>query len=143
MKTCSSDGLSSSLYDDCTSAEYRDDAMATCQPLVCTPGEPACNGNIATTCNAEGVARLVDNLQPQHISWWARVGQSNLSSTYFLLQADDAGSDRLFSMYFRYTGYLRNYVDSYTSYEVPYAANVWYHIELRNIDWTAGPTTYT
>ena len=51
---CSSNGQSASVFDQCTSAEYCDAASSTCKPRVCTPSQPACDGDIATTCNALG-----------------------------------------------------------------------------------------
>jgi hypothetical protein len=53
---CSADGLSTTLYSTCTSTQYCDSStsVATCKAQVCTPGQPACNGTVATTCNANG-----------------------------------------------------------------------------------------
>jgi hypothetical protein len=51
---CSSDGTSEAELDDCQTDEYCDGADATCKAQVCVPDQPACNGNVATTCNARG-----------------------------------------------------------------------------------------
>jgi hypothetical protein len=54
VRTCSAKGDSSTLYQSCGTADYCDSTSATCQPLVCTPNQPACSGQIATTCNSVG-----------------------------------------------------------------------------------------
>jgi hypothetical protein len=53
---CSADGLSTTLYSTCTSTQYCDSSttVATCKAQICTPGQPACNGTVSTTCNAAG-----------------------------------------------------------------------------------------
>jgi hypothetical protein len=56
VRYCYSDGLTSVATDPCTELEFcqADGATAACVDLLCTPDEPACNSNIATTCNAAG-----------------------------------------------------------------------------------------
>jgi hypothetical protein len=54
LRRCAADGLSSSVLDTCTTTEWCDAAGSACQPQVCSPGEPACDGTRATTCNATG-----------------------------------------------------------------------------------------
>jgi hypothetical protein len=54
VKLCGADGLSYALWWDCWDGEYCDAATATCKDQICTPDTPACDGTIATTCNAEG-----------------------------------------------------------------------------------------
>ena len=55
---CSPDGLVDSVIDSCTSNEYCDAVTATCRTLLCTPNQPACDANVATTCNALGSGYL-------------------------------------------------------------------------------------
>lgn len=52
---CSTDGSSSTKAAGCLSTQYCDDATATCVEVLCKPfNQPSCDGNIATTCNANG-----------------------------------------------------------------------------------------
>jgi hypothetical protein len=52
--SCSNNGSSSSIYDDCGATEYCAENDSTCNAVVCTPGGKICNGALATTCNAVG-----------------------------------------------------------------------------------------
>jgi len=51
---CSGDGLTEPIARTCTSAEYCDASATTCEPQICTPDAPACNAELATTCNSIG-----------------------------------------------------------------------------------------
>jgi hypothetical protein len=62
VRQCSSDGLSDSLVQTCTSTQYCDATSATCKATVCTPNQPACNNRIATTCNANGSGYLTGGI---------------------------------------------------------------------------------
>jgi hypothetical protein len=52
VRRCADDGLSSSLEAMCTPDQHCQ--QGACRSGVCEAGEPACNGTIATTCNASG-----------------------------------------------------------------------------------------
>jgi hypothetical protein len=54
VRKCAGNGLSSTEVTTCASNEYCDAASATCKTGICAPGEPACDGTRATTCNASG-----------------------------------------------------------------------------------------
>jgi formylglycine-generating enzyme required for sulfatase activity len=54
VRQCDESGLSSEEQQLCGSGEYCDVASATCKTGVCAPGQPACDGNRATTCNSVG-----------------------------------------------------------------------------------------
>jgi hypothetical protein len=56
VRSCSSDGLSSYLYSDCSSTQWCDASVSTpvCRAQVCRPGDAVCGGSRATTCNAAG-----------------------------------------------------------------------------------------
>ena len=54
VRKCADNGLSSTEVTSCARHEYCDAASATCKTGVCSPGEPACDGTRATTCNASG-----------------------------------------------------------------------------------------
>ena len=51
---CSQNGLDKWLSWDCTPTQYCDGATATCRARICVPTQPACDANVATTCNADG-----------------------------------------------------------------------------------------
>ena len=54
VRLCSIDGLTSSLYQTCSSSQYCDATSASCKAQVCTPNQPACNLTTATVCNTDG-----------------------------------------------------------------------------------------
>lgn len=54
VRECASDGLSSAELEACATDHYCDTATAQCLPGTCSPNAPSCDGNRATTCNAEG-----------------------------------------------------------------------------------------
>jgi hypothetical protein len=62
VRKCASDGLSSVVTDRCDTNEYCDAASATCKEGVCAPNEPACNVNVAATCNADGSGYLAGGM---------------------------------------------------------------------------------
>lgn len=54
VRLCSADGLKSSAWLDCGANQYCDPKTLTCQKGICPPSQPTCNGDVATTCNAQG-----------------------------------------------------------------------------------------
>lgn len=54
VRDCAADGLSSAEVETCGEGTYCDVASATCKSGTCAPNQPACDGNRATTCNANG-----------------------------------------------------------------------------------------
>jgi formylglycine-generating enzyme required for sulfatase activity len=54
VRKCADDGLSSQELDTCTAGEYCEAQSASCVPGTCAPNQPACDGNRATVCNANG-----------------------------------------------------------------------------------------
>lgn len=58
-RTCIANGTAfGTLQDTCQTTEHCVDNARYCATDVCTQGAPACNGNIATTCNADGSGYL-------------------------------------------------------------------------------------
>jgi len=51
---CDDTGYASTVVKTCEDQEVCDPVTATCVQRTCAPYEPACNGNVATTCNAAG-----------------------------------------------------------------------------------------
>lgn len=54
VRQCSAKGDRYSVVQTCTATQYCDAPSKTCKNQVCAPGLAACNGTIATTCNADG-----------------------------------------------------------------------------------------
>jgi hypothetical protein len=54
VRQCAEDGLSSEVTGTCEMNEYCDTESATCEEGVCAPNQPACNDDVATTCNENG-----------------------------------------------------------------------------------------
>lgn len=44
----------------CPDGEFCDETLVECQPRVCTPNEPVCDNNVATTCNEDGSGFVAD-----------------------------------------------------------------------------------
>ncbi len=55
---CASDRLSWTLRQDCAAGTYCDAASPACKAWLCTPSQPACDGNTARTCNGNGSGYL-------------------------------------------------------------------------------------
>jgi hypothetical protein len=54
-RQCSVKGDTYTVVQTCSGVtDYCDAATGTCKPKACTAGQPACNGRIKTTCNADG-----------------------------------------------------------------------------------------
>ena len=52
---CYSDGMSSYVVEYCDqNNEFCNPESGDCEPLLCQPDQPACDGSIATTCNSTG-----------------------------------------------------------------------------------------
>ncbi len=55
---CAPDRLSWTRKEDCTGGTFCDDASPACKAWLCTPSQPACDGNAAKTCNGDGSGYL-------------------------------------------------------------------------------------
>jgi hypothetical protein len=58
VRLCNLDGSASTPLQNCGANQYCDPATFSCKLGVCAPSQPACNGSIATTCNANGSGYL-------------------------------------------------------------------------------------
>jgi hypothetical protein len=54
IRVCASSGLSSKVLETCQADEYCEPQAGVCKVGVCSPDQPACDGNAATHCNPEG-----------------------------------------------------------------------------------------
>ncbi len=54
LRQCDGTGNSSTVYKQCLASEFCDSTALDCFPQICTPDNPACDANVATTCNADG-----------------------------------------------------------------------------------------
>ncbi len=83
-----------------------------------------------------GLERTLDNVRPGYASFWIRPTRNDVSTSYFVLR-DPYGQEILW-FFARSSGRL--YVNGEESY--PYAADTWYHIEFRDIDFNAQSFSY-
>lgn len=76
---------------------------------------------------------------PNYISYWANSSNAGTSDTYFVIGDNSTnGNNGIAFIYFWGSGSIRFITNSSATYvNVPYTANTWYHIELRNVDWNA------
>jgi hypothetical protein len=88
------------------------------------------------TDHNDGIYTTVGTLQPSEISYWARSGSVSSADTYFLLNQGSTASltHEVAFIYFNDEGWI--YVAGPSTYVQTYNANVWYHIELKDISWT-------
>ena len=54
VQLCDSTGSTFSLFQTCTTGQLCNPQTVTCAVPRCTPNQPACDGNVYTTCNAQG-----------------------------------------------------------------------------------------
>jgi hypothetical protein len=90
--------------------------------------------------NWEGVYRTLPAVSPATISWWARAAQVNAMSTVLALHATTSTTTYLAIHTFDSNGQMM--LQCATTITQPYAANTWYHVELRNINWTSRKFDY-
>jgi len=96
-----------------------------------TPSNVLCLTKMGPSVTPDGLSyTFAGPVQPRSISYWVEVTlpQSTMGDTRFV-----NGTDVLFQSYFGY--YIELLYSS--PYMVAASSNTWYHVELRNIDWTA------
>lgn len=72
-----------------------------------------------------------------NVSFWAKTSAANTTGTYFVIGDSGTPSNLgIFFFYFSSSGNIRAYSSSSNVFQTPYSANTWYHIELRNINYT-------
>jgi hypothetical protein len=54
VRLCDSTGMTSTLVQTCTSNQRCNPTTTMCAAQFCTPNQPACNGNVFTTCSDDG-----------------------------------------------------------------------------------------
>ena len=90
-----------------------------------------------------GVYRTFAGLKPNRVSWWVMTASSTAVGGYFVLTSAAGLSDWIAFSYFKEDGTLvLSYDAPESSVAIPYTVNVWYHIELRDFDWTARTFDY-
>ncbi|MDO8998737.1 MAG: T9SS type A sorting domain-containing protein [Bacteroidota bacterium] len=74
--------------------------------------------------------------QPTAIEWWAKTNNVSVANGYFVVgDANIATNNGIVFCYFNSTSGLRFF--NTAGYNYPITVNTWYHIELKNINWTA------
>jgi hypothetical protein len=106
-----------------------------------TTAQAAASTRYSLRVAAGGVSRTFAGLKPKRVSWWVMAPSDKVESGQFVLTST-AGQDRLVATsYFNRDGTLVLVRDT-ESVAIPFATNQWYHIELRNVDWTAKTFDY-
>ena len=87
-----------------------------------------------------GIYNLLPGVQASEVGFWVRPGQDDLFSNYVTIR-DGANAEVIF---FFAMGTAVFYCNASTGGDatVPYVVNQWYHIEYRNINWTAKTFDY-
>ncbi len=74
--------------------------------------------------------------QPTSMEWWAKTNNVTAANGYFVVgDANIASNNGIVFCYFNATSSLRFFNSAGYNYAI--TANTWYHIELKNINWTA------
>jgi len=108
-------------------------------------GDTAANGTAHSfhivggngTQSFNGLVHLLDQLEPSEISFWARSGAKDKRDTYFAVSgsATPSATNAILWLAFNNNGYIM-INQKVTPFQVAeYDAGVWYHLEIRNIDW--------
>ncbi len=88
----------------------------------------------------DGIYQTFASHQPHRISWWVMATSRTTASGGFVLTSTSGTSDVVAFSYFAEGGTL--VLGDDTPIAILYEANVWYHIELLNLDWTAKTFDY-
>jgi hypothetical protein len=137
------------VHSQCVQSFYDDLETGAYSPLWLTG-----TGHTITTTNvspAEGIYSLditglssfytgpnvqFTSAQPTSIEWWAKTNNTTVANGYFVVgDANIATNNGIVFCYFNSTSSLRFFNTAGYNYSV--TANTWYHIELKNINWTA------
>jgi len=92
--------------------------------------------------NATGIYQIFDAIEPTYISFYVRPGSTSEADGYFVLYDSDGSSQLIWffassSGYFYLNGTSDGGHESYS-----YTADTWYHIEFRNMDFSASTFDY-
>jgi hypothetical protein len=74
-------------------------------------------------------------LTPRIVSWWIRAGQTGRTAGYFALAGSNNPSDSVAYFNFYESNMFMTGSSTTPAPAVPYIADRWYHIELRDFDW--------
>lgn len=89
------------------------------------------------TGHFDGLINYFNNITPDYISYWAMSTNSGAYTSYFVIGDDNVTSNNgLIWIYFNIGGTIHFYSNGTNDMSLPYVVNQWYHIELKNIDWT-------
>jgi hypothetical protein len=135
-----SDGI---LNENFENGSYSDWTPATTNYTISatsTPGANATNYALSMTKTLSGTTpdglfySFSTGVQPKSISYWVKSSSTSGSVGYFSLSG--AAGTIYYSCFACYlgTGYMTAASTTYNS--VSFTSGIWYHVELRNIDWS-------
>lgn len=130
-----SDGFESGSYTPTWSlGPQLSPTVTTTSPAVGNYRLEATGGNLT---HLDGLSTSFPAATPTTISWWINPQGNNASISYFVAgnSAVTASNCIVFCYYVGSVGTIR-FVSGF-NYERPANTNQWYHIELRNINWSA------
>jgi hypothetical protein len=129
------DGILNENFEDGTYSHWT--AATTNYTIkVASPGANGSNYALTMTKTIPGTVpdglsyTFPTGVQPHVISYWVNAAAASTSAFGYFRVVN--GTDILFYSYF--ASYL--YLNYSTSYLVSMMPTIWYHVELRNIDWT-------
>ncbi len=83
-----------------------------------------------------GVSQDFPSSQPAYVSFKVKPGSTTLADAYFLLGDVNSFGNGIAFFYAREDGLMGLYISASSNSMIPYAANTWYHIEYRNINFS-------
>jgi hypothetical protein len=128
------------FFEDFEDGNYAGWTVVSATASIVTPGANGtsdCLQVTGSTAHYSGIYRAFSPaLTPTHIAWWARSSSTTTADTYFVIHSSGGTglTYQLAFFYFNSTGYIAA-ADSPGDFYA-YAANTWYYLELRNINYT-------
>lgn len=87
----------------------------------------------------QGLSATFTPGQPTYMSWWMKTNTTSAANGYVVVGDANIGTDNgVVFCYFNASSQLRFF--NSTGYNHPITANTWYHVECRNMNWTARTT---
>lgn len=130
----------SSLYDDFETGLFSAPWLAGTGHTVTVnnsnPAEGVFSMNMTgTSAFYAGPNVQFTSSQPTSIEWWTKTNNTTVANGYFVVgDAATATNNGIVFCYFNSTSQLRFF--NTAGYNYPIVVNTWYHIELKNINWT-------
>lgn len=97
-----------------------------------------CFSSVGTSSHYQGTTTNFTPSTPDDLGFWVKTTDLSSNSAYVVIGDANTNSNQgIIFFYMRSNGQGRVYSSSANQYNFNVTANTWYHIEMRNINWTA------